>query len=91
MQTVSLLRHGTWWDRIKSEPLDEVMGGRFTRLFPNLPTASFKQRDLEELARVMIAPEEPKQEGIDDPEQEGMDDPEENQGRRGARHACARV
>jgi hypothetical protein len=71
-QTVSLLRHGTWWDRIKSEPLDEVMGGRFTRLFPNLPTASFKQRDLEELARVMIAPEEP--------EQEGKDDPEENQG-----------
>jgi Animal haem peroxidase len=80
MQTVSLLRHGTWWDRIKSEPLDEVMGGRFTRLFPNLPTASFKQRDLEELARVMIAPEEPKEEGMDDPEQERRDDPEENQG-----------
>jgi hypothetical protein len=68
----SLLRHGTWWDRVKSEPLNEVMGGRFTRLFPNLPTASFKQRDLEELARVMIAPEEP--------EQERRDDPEENQG-----------
>ena len=56
------------------------MGGRFTRLFPDLPTASFNQRDLEELARVMIAPEEPKQEGKDDPEQERKDDPEENQG-----------
>ena len=67
-----LMRHGTWWDRTKDDRLDAVMGGRFTRLFPYLPTASFKQRDLEELARVMIAPEEP--------EQEGRDDPEENQG-----------
>ena len=67
-----LMPHGTWWDRTKDDRLDAVMEGRFTRLFPYLPTASFKQRDLEELARVMIAPEEP--------EQEGRDDPEENQG-----------
>ena len=36
--------HGTWWDRVKADPLDEVMGGRFTRLFPYLPTARFDQR-----------------------------------------------
>jgi hypothetical protein len=71
-RATSLLRHGTWWDRVKSEPLNEVMGGRFTRLFPYLPTARFKRRDLKELARVMTAPEEP--------EQEGKDDPEENKG-----------
>ena len=37
----SLLRHGTWWDRVKPEPLYEAAAGRFTRLFPYLPTASF--------------------------------------------------
>src|SRR5207247_1611942 len=57
-----LTRHGTWWDRRKDERLDVVMGGRFTRLFPYLPTASFKQSDLEELACVVIAPAEPEQE-----------------------------
>ena len=63
------LRHGKWWDRVKADPLPSVMEGRFTRLFPYLPTASFKRRDLEELARVMTAPEEPEQEGKDDPEE----------------------
>ena len=24
----TLLRHGTWWDRVKGDPLDVVMGGR---------------------------------------------------------------
>ena len=70
--STALLRHGTWWDRRKDDRLDVVMDGRFTRLFPYLPTASFKQSDLEELAYAMIAPEEP--------EQEGEDDPEENKG-----------
>ena len=46
------VRHTVGW--IKPEPLDEVMGGRFARLFPNLLTAELQTRDLEELARVMI-------------------------------------
>jgi hypothetical protein len=70
---VSLLRHGTWWDRRKTDRLDVVMGGRFTRLFPYLPAARFDQKDLEALAGAMIAPPE-------GPEPEGRDDPEENQG-----------
>jgi len=67
-----LTRHGTWWDRRKAERPDMVMEGRFTRLFPYLPTASFQQSDLEELAQVMTAP--------DEPEHEGGADPEENNG-----------
>ena len=70
----SLLHHGTWWDRIKGDPLDVVMGGRFTRLFPHLPGARFTQTDLKRLAEEMIAPPEP--ESIAETEQ----DPEENPG-----------
>jgi hypothetical protein len=70
----TLLRHGTWWDRVKGDPLDVVMGGRFTRLFPHLPGARFTQTDLKRLAEVMIAPPEP--ESILETEQ----DPEENPG-----------
>jgi hypothetical protein len=71
--STTLLRHGTWWDRVKFEPLNEVMGGRFTRLFPYAPTAMFDECDLEKLAGAMIAdPEEPEQEPKDHP------DPEEN-------------
>ena len=70
--TRSLLRHGTWWDRRKSDRLDVVMGGRFTRLFPYLPSARFAQHDLELLAGAMIAPKDT------DPEPEP--DPEENPG-----------
>jgi hypothetical protein len=72
-QTVSLLRHGTWWDRGKTDRLDVVMGGRFTRLFPYLPAARFDHKDLESLAGAMIAPPE-------EPEPQGQDDPEENKG-----------
>jgi hypothetical protein len=68
----TLLRHGTWWDRRKSDRLDVVMGGRFTRLFPYLPSARFAQHDLELLAGAMIAPKDT------DPEPEP--DPEENPG-----------
>jgi len=70
----TLLRHGTWWDRVKGDPLDVVMGGRFTRLFPHLPGARFTQTDLKRLAEVMIAPPEP--ESIPETER----DPEENPG-----------
>jgi len=67
------LRHGKWWDRIKADRLDVVMGGRFTRLFPYLPAARFDQKDLEALAGAMVAPPE-------GPEPEGQEDPEENKG-----------
>jgi hypothetical protein len=69
----SLMRHGTWWDRRKTESLDEVMGGRFTRLFPDLIGASFAQTDLELLATAMTVQQE-------EPEQEPENDPEENPG-----------
>ena len=68
------LRHGKWWDRVKGDPLDAVMGGRFTRLFPDLPGARFDQADLELLAAAMTAPPE------DEPAQETEPDPEENPG-----------
>jgi hypothetical protein len=67
----TLIHHGTWWDGVKRDPLDVVMGGRFTRLFPDLPPARFDREDLEKLAREMIAP--PKE-----PVPLGGDDPEEN-------------
>jgi hypothetical protein len=68
------LRHGTWWDRIKNVPLDEVMEGRFTRLFHDLRPAIFPQADLELLANEMTAEPE------DKPTPETEDDPEENRG-----------
>ena len=69
----SLLGHGAWWDRRKTDRLDVVMGGRFTRLFPYLPAARFDHGYLETLAGAMIAPRE-------EPEPEGQEDPEENKG-----------
>jgi Animal haem peroxidase len=70
----TLLRHGTWWDRRNTDRLDTVMEGRFTRLFPYLPTATFDQDDLERLADKMIAP--PEFESIE----KTRPDPEENPG-----------
>jgi hypothetical protein len=67
-----LTRHGTWWDRRKADRLDVVMGGRFTRLFPYLPSARFARHDLERLAHEMTAP---KDTGV-----ETEPDPEENPG-----------
>ncbi len=69
-----LLRHGTWWDRRKTDPLDEVMEGRFTRLFPYLPGATFGQAALKKLAGKMTAPAEPESTPESGPE------PEENPG-----------
>jgi hypothetical protein len=68
----TLLRHGTWWDRRKDDRLDAVMGGRFTRLFPYLPSASFARHDLEQLAHEMTAPK--------DTDADTEPDPEENPG-----------
>jgi hypothetical protein len=68
------LRHGTWWDLIKNVPLDSVMEGRFTRLFPTAPAAVFADADLATLAAAMVAePDIP-------PTPESEVDPEENPG-----------
>jgi hypothetical protein len=67
-----LAHHGTWWDRRKSDRLDAVMEGRFTRLFPYLPSARFAQHDLEQLAHEMTAPK--------DTDADAKPDPEENPG-----------
>jgi Animal haem peroxidase. len=48
------------------------MGGRFTRLFPYLPSARFAQHDLERLAHEMTAPK--------DTDADTEPDPEENPG-----------
>ncbi len=49
------LRHGTWWDETKRLPLDDLMEGRFTRLFPDAPAATFAHPDLVRLADAMTA------------------------------------
>jgi Animal haem peroxidase len=69
--STTLVRHGTWWDRVKREPLDAAMEGRFTRLFPYLPAARFEHADLVRLAEEMTAPP-------DDPVPGTQPDPEEN-------------
>ena len=68
----TLTPHGTWWDRQKADRLDAVMEGRFTRLFPYLPSARFAQHDLERLAHEMTAPK--------DTDADTEPDPEENPG-----------
>lgn len=69
----TLIRHGTWRDRGKHDPLDAVMEGGFTRLFPDLPGARFDPSDLKRLADEMTAPAE-------EPIPETGQDPEENPG-----------
>ena len=56
----------------KADRLDAVMEGRFTRLFPYLPSARFAQHDLERLAHEMTAPK--------DTDADTEPDPEENPG-----------
>jgi hypothetical protein len=65
----TLLRHGTWRDRVKRDPLDVAMGGRYTKLFPDLPGATFDQTDLKLLARAMTAPPEGPGQEAKDPEE----------------------
>ena len=67
----SLLRNGTRSDRRNPDPLDVALGGRFTKLFPDLPCAAFDPTDLKLLARAMTAP--PEESGP-----EAKEDPEEN-------------
>jgi len=68
------LRHGTWWDRTKGLPLEQLMDGRFTRLFDprDVPPAKFDDGDIAKLADLMTSPQE------DQPTPEGQVDPEEN-------------
>jgi hypothetical protein len=49
------LRHGTWWDRLNSVPLDKAMEGRFTRLFDAQPSTPYTDDDLRALAAAMTA------------------------------------
>ena len=65
-QTTTLVRRDQRRDRVKSDPLDVAMGGRYTKLFPDLPGATSDHTDLKLLARAMTAaPEEPGQEAKD--------------------------
>jgi hypothetical protein len=52
----NLIPHGTWWDLKQDDPPDQVMAGRFTRLFPDLAGARFNRHELELLAEAMTAP-----------------------------------
>ncbi|MDP9075719.1 MAG: heme peroxidase, partial [Actinomycetota bacterium] len=68
----NIMRHGTWWDRHQTVPVDQLMEGRFTRLFPGAPAAVFKPGDLATLSNLMTAkPDIP-------PTAEGVVDAEEN-------------
>ncbi len=68
------LRHGTWWDRTSGLPLEELMEGRFKRLFDpaDAPPATFDPDAIAELAKLMTSTEE------DQPTPETEVDPEEN-------------
>jgi hypothetical protein len=70
-QPANLLAHGTWPGRLGSG--DDVLDGRYTRLFPELPGARASRPELALLASKMTAPPEPA--GAGDP-----DDPEQNPG-----------
>jgi hypothetical protein len=66
------LYHGTWWDRHGTQSLDELMNGRFIKLFPALPPAKFADKDLHLLAERMTSDQERK------PTPETERDPEED-------------
>jgi len=70
------LRHGKWWDQWRGVPVQDIMEGRFDRLFdPSVaPPADFNDADLEKLAAQMTA-------GLDTPPTPETEvDPEENTG-----------
>jgi hypothetical protein len=70
------LRHGTWWDRTKGLTLEDLMEGRFTRLFDpsEVPPAKFDDDAIAELADAMTSTEE----DTPTPEDQTPPDPEEN-------------
>jgi Animal haem peroxidase len=67
---VGRLYHGTWWDRHQPDRPDDVMTGRFTRLFPEY-RAQVARHDLEVLAYAMTSkPEQSTEEDQPDPEED---------------------
>jgi hypothetical protein len=70
------MRHGKWWDRWHGVPVEQIMEGRFDRLFSHgdLPAAGFEDADLQKLAKAMTADLE------DRPTPEKEVDSEENPG-----------
>ena len=52
------LYHGTWWDLHKDDSFDALTTGRFTELFPELPSALFDLDDLRLLADEMTSRQE---------------------------------
>jgi hypothetical protein len=64
------LFHGGWWDKHQDDTYDQLMVGRFTRLFPE--GAKFNGTDLQRLAEEMTSRQE------DTPTPEGKRDPEED-------------
>jgi hypothetical protein len=67
------MSHGAWWNRLHG-PVAQIMEGRFTRLFGDLPAAKFSEADLEKLAEAMTADAE------ETPTPEDKPDAEENSG-----------
>ncbi len=68
------LRHGTWWDLKKEVPVDQLMEGRFTRLYPRARAAEFSDSALFALAKAMTSSPEAS------PTPETEPDAEENSG-----------
>jgi hypothetical protein len=70
------MRHGKWWDQWHSVSVDQIMEGRFDRLFDpaDVPPANFDDGDLAELGAKMTAEVE------HPPTAEGTADAEENPG-----------
>jgi Animal haem peroxidase len=70
------MRHGKWWDRWQQVSLENIMEGRFDRLFDpaNVPAATFAEDDLRKLAAAMTADVE------SPPTPETLVDSEENPG-----------
>src|SRR4051812_46160503 len=68
------LMHGTWWSLKQRVPVEDLMEGRFTQLFPHAAAADFSDDALKALAKAMTSPAE------DSPTPETESDPEENPG-----------
>jgi len=66
------LYHGKWWDQHQDDTYGELAAGRFTELFPELPSARFDRDDLRLLADEMTPKQKRK------PASEVRPDPEED-------------
>ena len=52
------LMHGTWWSLKQRVPVEDLMEGRFTQLFPHAAAADFSDDALQALAEAMTSPAE---------------------------------